>query len=62
MQMMNRLMSDALDSKKFVDQMKAFEAQAQREDLSTHQQTGETRTQRRARERAEAKAARKVKA
>lgn len=61
MRMMNEMMSDALDSQKFVDALKAQERQVQK----VPQAEGygnETRTQRRARERSEAKAARKAKA
>ena len=61
MRMMNELMSDALDSQKFVDALKAQERQVQRS-LQAEGYGHETRTQRRARERAEAKAARKAKA
>lgn len=65
MEMMNRLTGNALDSQKFVDAIKDQEQRVQQmlqaeEHVFTHGH--ENRTQRRARERAEAKAARKAKA
>lgn len=61
MEMMNRAIGDALDSQKFVDKFKdqaRFPAHA----INPERYAGESRTERRARERAEAKAARKAKA
>lgn len=56
MEMINRLTEDALDSQKFVDRLKRIE---RIDALEVHREgfTGESRTQRRARERAEKNAA-----
>ena len=65
MEMMNRLTGNALDSQKFVDAIKAQEQQVQqtlRAEGHGASYDHENRTQRRARERAEAKAARRPKA
>lgn len=62
MRMMNELMSDALDSQKFVDKLKAGELTFPDRMINPERYAGESRTERRARERAEAKAARKAKA
>jgi hypothetical protein len=62
MEMMNRLMSDALDSQKFVDRLKEGELRFPAHMVNPERREGESRTDRRARERAEAKAARKAKA
>jgi hypothetical protein len=61
MEMMNRLTGNALDSQKFVDAIKA-EEQRMQQTVRAERFDHENRTQRRARERAEAKAARKAKA
>ena len=61
MEMMNRLTGNALDSQKFVDALKA-EAQRMQQQARPEAYAHENRTQRRAHERAEAKAARKAKA
>lgn len=57
--MINRLMIDANASRKFVDEMKRLEMQtlAEIEPIEESNATGESRLQRRARERAEKKAA-----
>lgn len=63
MEMMNRMMSDALDSQSFVDRMKALEIEASETgQIAPMRVAGESRTARRARERSEAKAAKKAKA
>lgn len=62
MRMMNELISDALDSQKFVDKLKAGELTFPDRMINPKRYEGESRTERRARERAEAKAARKAKA
>lgn len=67
MEMMNRLMSDALDSQKFIDRIKNAD-NSLRDEMRKLDQVDEiqldrpyeNRQQRRARERAEAKAARKA--
>ncbi len=60
MEMINSLTGIALDSQKFVDAIKAQERQVL-DTLKAESYKHETRTQRRARERAEAKAARRAK-
>lgn len=62
MQTMNQLMADALDSQKFVDKIKAQELRFPGHMVNPERMQGESRTERRARERAEAKSARKAKA
>lgn len=63
MEMMNRLMSNALDSQKFIDALKKCESDNLSDPLRERPYFDhENRQQRRARERAEAKAARKAKA
>lgn len=62
MRMINELTAAALDSQKFVDRLMACEAEQVASVHEEHmRQQGENRTQRRARERAEAKLARKQK-
>ena len=63
MKMMNRMMSDALDSQRFVDRMKALEIEeSETGQITPMRVAGESRTARRSRERSEAKAAKKAKA
>ena len=62
MEMMNRLIGDALDSQKFIDRLKEETQQNPERAIRAERYAGESRTDRRARERAEAKAARRAKA
>jgi hypothetical protein len=62
MQTINQLMRDALDSKTFVDGIKLQALEFPAHAINPERYAGESRTERRARERAEAKAARKAKA
>lgn len=62
MRTINQLMRDALDSQTFVDGFKRQALEFPAHPINPERHAGESRIERRARERAEAKAARKAKA